>query len=285
MTECESPNIADDEAWKATLRIFGDLIETIVSKEIEQIVDGLTQDQLLDLRIATLRKLDDAIAVKLGAPVIAVAVEPKVDQSKHLQTLAQSPLTLAIPQYLLRCDEPQTAKQIAAALIEAGREFESKRPVHAVRMTLAKLVGTNPDIFHVYWAKWWLKSKCTKTQLEKYLAKNARFGTGGHSKKEHSKRTADGIAKRRSKGLQWGATRKATPELLDRARQMLRDGVSLTEVCRTLDIATPTLYQFGIKQRELKKEGELLRQKQSQQEPTASPDGGADVIPLHGRGG
>ena len=128
--------------------------------------------------------------------------------------------------------------------------------------------------FHVEWAKWYLKSKCTKAKLEKYLANNRSFGTGGHSKKEHSKRTSAGIEKRRSKGFSWGRSKKATPELIERAKEMLRNGMSLTEVCRTLDVATPTLYQHGIRQRALKKEGKL----REQQLPLSDQTEGNNVV-------
>jgi hypothetical protein len=256
------------------------LIETIVSKEIENLVDGLTRDQLLDLRIATLSKLDAAIATKLGeVGPLAGPSEQSKPQSKKL-TLAQAPLALAIPQYLAACSEPQTAKQIATALMEAGREFESSRPVHTVRTALAKLIGTNDDVFHATWCKWWLKSKCTKGQLEKFTAKNAKFGTGGHSKKEHGKRTSVGIKRRREQGLHWGPTLKMTPELIERAKSMLRDGTSLTDVCKELNVSTWTLYQVGIRQRALKKEGE-----QSKERKEGETDPSADVIPLHGRAG
>ncbi len=199
---------------------------------------------------------------------------PKIDDAARDLSYPQSPLSIAIPQYLATCKEPQTAKQIANALRDAGRDFEAANPVHAVRMMLRKLVGSNADVFHVEWAKWYLKSKCTKAKLEKYLANNRSFGTGGHRKKEHSKRTSAGIEKRRSKGFSWGRSKKATPELIERAKEMLRNGMSLTEVCRTLDVATPTLYQHGIRQRALKKEGKL----REQQLPLSDQTEGNNVV-------
>lgn len=285
MTQTKSPITSPPAAWESALKAFCDWIETIVSKEIENLVDVLTREQLLDLRIVTLQKLDAAIQARLGGEANSTPLKsPKIEQPRHL-TYAQAPLAVAIPHYLASCSEPQTTKQIAAALLEAGRDFETSRPVHAVRTALSKMMGANQDLFHAAWAKWWLKSKCTKSQLEKYLAKNIKFGTGGHSKKEHGKRTAVGIRKRREQGLSWGPTVKATPELLERARQMLRDGKTLTETCRTLNIATPTLYQFGIRQRALKKEGELLRQRQADAETSVPTETSADVIQLHGRTG
>lgn len=258
-----------------------------MAKELENL-DGLSREQLLDLRIATLQKLDAALAEKLGVPSEDAPVQgpSKTEIPKPRLSYANSPLTLAIPEYLSTCDGPRTAKQIAAALLEAGRDFESANPVHSVRTSLRKMVGAQPDILNVAWSKWWLKSKCSRRQLEKYMAKNARFGTGGHSKKEHAKRTSAGIRERMSKGLPWGP-KKATPELLEQAREMLRSGVTLTEVCRTLNVATPTLYQYGIRQRALKQEGKLRKERLSggDQAQGASPDElrARGIIPLHAR--
>jgi hypothetical protein len=261
----------------------------VVAKEAEKL-EGLSKAQLLDLRIETLRALDAAIAEKIAANDSSVTAGHAAEKivlvsaADQLARCARLPLTEAIPEYLATCKKPQTAKQIVTALIQAGREFETSEPVHSVRTALQKIMAVNDDVFHVYWAKYHLKSKYRgrKAQLEALLAKNNRFGTGGHSKQEHAKRTSEGIAKRRKKGLRWGPVPKATPEVIERAKQMMRDGTTLTETCRQLNIAIPTLYQFGIRQRVLLKEGELQRQKQAQQEST---EPGADVIPLHGRTG
>jgi len=257
-------------------------IDKVMAEEIK----AITPQEALRKEAEALERLAaiyHAIAVGAGAPLSTTTLaQAKVEQTGRDTSYVHLPLTLAIPAYLADCKEPQTAKQIASALVQAGRDFETAKPVHSVQTALRKAMIANSDVFHATWCKWWLKSKCTKAQLEKYLAKNARFGTGGHTKKEHAKRTSDGIAKRRSQGLRWGPKPKATPELLERAKQMMRDGVSLSETCRQLDVAIPTLYQFGIRQRDLQKEGELQRQKAKQE---AAADASADVIPLHGRTG
>lgn len=171
------------------------------------------------------------------------------------------PLTDAVVAFLASCDEPQAAKTITTALKRAGREFDAEDPVHSVRTALKKVMTTNDDVIHIGSAKYHLRSKYRgkAKKLEKLIAKAN--GTGGQTKKEHGRLTSEGIAKRRQEGLaSWGPAKKATPELLDRARELLRNGVTLTEVCRTLHVTTPTLYQHGIKQRELKKEGQKLKE-------------------------
>lgn len=240
-----------------------------MSKEAAKSEVALSKAQLLDLRIETLRALDAALAEKLalaetqeGAEAVAAnkASAAQANATGH-NRWARLPLTDAIPEYLSTCKQPQTARQIAAALLKAGREFETNKPVHSVRTALKKIMAVNDDVFHVTWAKYHLKSKYRKSQLEKLLAKNARFGTGGHTAKEHGRRTAEGIAKRhRESNASWGPRRKATPELIERAKQMMRDGITLTETAKMLGVAIPTLYQFGIRQRALKKEGQLRKE-------------------------
>lgn len=175
--------------------------------------------------------------------------------------LVEWPLPDTVAVFLKECcDEPQTAKQIVEGLKRAGREFGGDNPVRAVRSALKKAMASNPDVYNIGWAKYYLRSKVSRKakQIEKAFAKTN--GTGGRSTKEHGQRTAEGIAKRRSEGRSsWGRAKKATPELVERAKQMLRDGVTLREVCRTLDVSIPVLYENGVRQRELKKEGELRK--------------------------
>lgn len=159
------------------------------------------------------------------------------------------------------CDEPQAAKTIATALKRAGREIDAENPVHAVRAALKKAMTTNDDVFHVGSAKYHLRSKYRGKgkKLEKLMAKAS--GTGGQTKKEHGRLTSEGIAKRRKEGLtSWGPRKKATPELLERVREMLRDGATLGLVCKTLKISTPVLYENGIHALELRREGRKLRE-------------------------
>lgn len=158
------------------------------------------------------------------------------------------------------CDEPQTAKQIADGLQRVGREFKGDKPVRTIRAALKKAMAANPNVYNIGWAKYYLRSKPTPKvkQIEKALAKTN--GTGGRTTKEHGRRTAKGIAKRRKEGTAtWGRKKKLTPEMIEQAKEMLRNGVSLREVRRRLDVSIPVLYESGIRQRELKREGELRR--------------------------
>jgi hypothetical protein len=265
-------------------------ISAAVAKEAEKLVEGLSEPQLLDLEIETGRALLAAIRkkralVETGGFKAASTAEKTLQSNaaERQHRYARLPLTEVIPEYLATCKEAQTVREITDAFIKAGREFETNNPAHSVRGALKKVMAFDDNVFHVRWAKYHLKSKYRKAQLEELLAQNAQFGTGGHSKKEHSKRTSIGIQKFRANGRRWGPAVKATPELLERARQMLRDGKTLTETCKILDIATPTLYQFGIRQRALKAEGELQRRRQA--ESAALEPSSADVIQLHAKTG
>ncbi len=175
--------------------------------------------------------------------------------------LAEWPVVDSIPVWLDEyCDEPQTARQIAEGLKRAGHKFGGDDPVRTVRAAIKKAMAANPNVFQIGWAKFYLRSKSANMakQIEKDAAKTA--GTGGRSIREHSRRTKEGIAKRRREGLgNWGHPKKATPELVERAKEMLRQGITLREVSRTLNISIPALYDTGIRQRDLKREGELRK--------------------------
>ncbi len=189
-----------------------------------------------------------------------IAVAPPPDEETRNLRYARLPLAEIIPEYLSTCKEPQTVSQITTAFTKAGRDFESSNPIHTVRMALKKLLVSNDDVFHAGWAKWYLRTKCSKAKLEKYLSANTKFGRGGRSKREHVKRTTDGINRRRAQGLSWGRTKKATPELIEKAKEMLRNGDTLKEVCLTLDVSTPVLYENGVRALVLRKEGQRLRE-------------------------
>ncbi len=228
----------------------------------QKTVSHMTLEEVRDERLRATREylalLEEKERELTNAPVAngASKAEPAVD-ARYVKW----PLPDAVIAFLGSCDKPQAAKTIATALKRAGREFDAENPVHSVRSALKKAMSINDDVIHIGSAKYHLRSQYRGKgkKLERLMAKAN--GTGGRTKREHGHLTSEGIAKRRKEGLaSWGPAKKATPELLDRAREMLRAGVTLTEVCRTLKVSIPTLYVYGIKQRELKKEGKKLKE-------------------------
>jgi len=170
---------------------------------------------------------------------------------------AKLPLLDVIPEYLATCKKPQTTKQIAVALKAAGREFESKMEVRAVRDALKKLLVSNEDIFHLGWSKWHLKSKYSKAKREKLLA-SVHNGTGGRSAKEHGERTKAALAKRRAAGKRMGAVRKLTPEVIEQIKEMLgQPGSKLGDVARHFRIAPTSIWGNGISKRDCRKAAKL----------------------------
>jgi hypothetical protein len=231
---------------------------------VKKTVSDLTIEELRAERIRVTRDYLDMLAdqeraltgVAPEAPVLKTAVAGDV-------RLVKWPLADAMPVFLETCSEPQTAKEIVEGLKRAGRDFESDKPVRAVRAALKKAMAVNPDVYAIGWAKYFLHSKSTRKtkQIEKAFAKTN--GTGGRSTKEHGRRTSEGIAKRRSSGRPtWGPPKKATPELIERAKEMLRTGSTLKDVCKALDVSIPLLYLHNVHALKLRKEGRLRREKQ-----------------------
>ena len=219
----------------------------------------LTPDEL-DLELASAWKSYIAVLSDIKAKKSGLVVGELRASEPATQAIDYNKLTLrdAILDVLKNSKGPLNPTQIAIKLSAAGREFDSNKPSHSVRMTLKRVLPTTPDLFHIGWAKWYLKSKCTKARLEKYLAGSTTSGTGGKSKEEHAEATAKGIARRRAQGASWGR-KKTPPETFERAKEMLRAGSTLAEVCRTLKVSTPTLYENGIRALELRREGRLQR--------------------------
>jgi hypothetical protein len=228
-------------------------------------VSDMTLEEVRAERLRATREYLDLLEEKerelTGAP-IEVSDRPKTEIPSNDARLLKWPLVDAVPVFLEElCDEPQTAKQIAHGLKRLGREFESDNPVRAVRAAIKKVMVVNPDVYNIGWAKYYLRSKPSRKtkQIERALAKTN--GTGGRSTKEHGRRTSEGIARRRQEGMTtWGRVKKATPEKVEQAKEMLRNGITLREVSRTLNISIPVLYETGIRQRQLKKEGTLRKE-------------------------
>lgn len=229
------------------------------SKTVSNMELADVQDELLRATKEYIDLLKQRKQALTGAP--AEVATTKTDAAPDDMRLVKWPLTDVMPIVLELSDEPQTAKQIVATLKRVGREFESDNPVRAVRAALKKAMAANPDVYTIGWAKYFLRSKSTRKtkQVEKAFAKTN--GTGGRSNEEHGRRTAEGIAKRREGVAKWGRAKKLTPERVEEAKEMLRNGVTLREVSRKLNVSIPVMYESGIRQRELKREGEL-RQKE-----------------------
>jgi len=228
-------------------------------------VSGLTLEEVRAERLRATREYLDLLEERelelTGSPSELSVAKTKAEIVPGDVRLVKWPLSDAMPIFLELCREPQTAKQIVEGLKRAGREFESDKPVRAVRAALKKAMAVNPDVYTIGWAKYYLRSKSTRRtkQIEKAFAKTN--GTGGRTTKEHGRLTSAGIAKRRKEGsASWGPPKKATPELLDKVREMLRNGAKLKDVCKTHNISTASLYGAGIKPTELKKEGRKQRE-------------------------
>lgn len=213
----------------------------------------LTREELLALRAKVLSELSDVLAEMTGGNTTGstvgpsiVPVEEAIDPAEAAlkDILARWPLGLASIEYLRSCKKPQTARQIAEAMLKAGREFESDQPARAVKDALKKALAKNKDLFHVRWAEWYLKSRCTRARFAKLTARNTAFGTAGRNAAEHGNRTRKGMMKARDEGKQIGAPRKFTPETLAEAKQLLSGGMSVADVAAKFEVSKPLIYSI-----------------------------------------
>jgi hypothetical protein len=163
--------------------------------------------------------------------------------------LARLPLGEAVVEYLKTCRKPQTTRQILVALNKAGREFDSTtKPFRAVKDALKKAATKNDDLIHIRWARWHLKSKYrTKAALDKILAPNATFGTGGRTSTAHGKRTRDGMKQARASGKQIGAVLKMTDDKIALIRRLILEGKTASEASREAGISAQLFFLYRSK--------------------------------------
>lgn len=189
----------------------------------------------------------------VGSATAPAPTAPADDKASYEKELARLPLGEAILVYLRTCKAPQSQKQIWAALAAAGRETESPDPIRAISGALKKLLGKDDDLFHVRYGRWHLKSfyksPYQKRKLQEILAKN--LGTGGDPKL-HLERTKAGIEAWRKRGGKPGAPVKMTPDVIERAKAMLRAGIEAKDVAKDLRVSKATLYEHKLSWRHIK---------------------------------
>jgi transposase-like protein len=242
----------------AALGCEGDSLAQWVAAMVKKLKElDVTQDED-ELEFQVLSRLAVLMAKRRESRAPGHAPAKNLDTSGDFNArYAKLPLLDVIPEYLEICKKPQTTKQIAVALKAAGREFESKMEVRAVRDALKKLLVANENIFHLGWSKWHLKSKYSKAKMEKLLA-GTHNGTGGRSPEDHGARTKAALAKRRAAGKRMGPERKLTPEVIEKIKMMLgQPGARVGAVAKQLGIATSSIYGNGISKRDCRQAAKL----------------------------
>jgi hypothetical protein len=178
-------------------------IEAVVSKELED----LSEDQLTDLHISVLQKLEAAIAKKLAAGGGKVAPN---------SALTRLPLEDAIKGFLRSADGPRKPSQVCKGLKDADYPFVGADPQLAVRTAFLRLAATDKNFVYVGSGKWTLESNYTAAKFKNIKDKYA--GRGGRSSEEHGNKTRDGM---RAKGKLTGRKPKFGPEHIAEFRRLV----------------------------------------------------------------
>ena len=221
-------------------------------------------------RLSVLREMDSllkAIEADSGGTATAGAAEP--DDAKD-EALARLPLQYAVVEYLKGCNQPQTPKQIAEALKQAGREFESSKPTLAIRDALRKALPNNKDLVHSGYAKWFLKTH-SKTKAQRLLSEGKRSkGTGGRSAAEHGARTRAGMERRRAAGLRIGQPLRLTAEQYLKYLGLRAEGVAKGPAARAIGMSVSSIYNY---------EGRFALDAWKPGDPWPPPEKGANPSP------
>lgn len=137
----------------------------------------------------------------------------------------------------------QSAKDIWAALDAAGFSTAHNDPVNAVHTALRRRAKTHADVFLVGGGKWGLKSWYAEEELEEI--RKSVGGMGGRDAAEHSERTKAGMrVALTQRGVRVGKPPFLTPERMEEVKQLVRDGVSVTEIAKRYDITTNAIYNY-----------------------------------------
>jgi hypothetical protein len=156
---------------------------------------------------------------------------------------AKLPLADAVVEYLNTSKKPVTPQTIWAALEAAGCQVESATPVKSVAWALKKLLK-NGVVFHAGWGRWHLKSKYSKSQLDRLMKRIK--GTGGRDQSEHVEKTKAGMQRARQRGGRPpGQPPKLNAENVKQLRGLLATrNLPISECCKAIGISTATYYLY-----------------------------------------
>lgn len=162
----------------------------------------------------------------------------------------------------------QSPKEIWAALEAAGFSSAHSDPVNAVHSALRRRAKTHADVFLVGGGKWGLKSWYVEEELEE-IHKSV-GGMGGRDAAEHSERTKAGMrVALTQRGVRVGKPLFLTPERMEEVKQLVRDGVSVTDIAKRFGITTKAIYNYLDRAtlRELRMQGAVERDDDADSSP------------------
>jgi hypothetical protein len=226
----------------------------VMSDEIKK----LSPEEKRALLIDATRREADALAQlrSLLTEELRAARDPQSQPNRsdgkqtkaNLGDLSKLPLIEATVAYLRTCKRPQGVRRIWAALESAGCKVESGEPVKSVTWALRKM-PMHPDVIYIGFNQWHVRSRYKGQSDEKIRAKWT--GKGGRTTREHAKRTREGMKK---SGKRLGRPPMFKPEIIEKAKEMIRAGIPVSEVCKNLGVSKHTLSNRGIKIRQLQQE-------------------------------
>ena len=169
------------------------------------------------------------IARRGGASTSVAVVGTGSAGAQIAAEIAKLPLTDAVVLDLRQSKKPKTPQQIWRSLEAAGYEAHSDTPEESVKWALKKLVMRgDPDIVHIGWNTWHLRSKYSKAKLERLI--KSRAGKGGRTTDEHVARTLAGMEKAKSRGKLGHRPSKVTTEIATKLKQAMLEGATQAEI-------------------------------------------------------
>jgi len=186
---------------------------------------------------ARLARLNSAVEVlaeyetteRTASPTQLVAIDQAVAADTPRLMDERSPLYgKSLPEaavHILKVeDQPLAASAIGVRLRESGWPFSSPNPETTIYWALRHRSMREKDVVSVPGSKWGMREWGLETPV--------------------SARTKAGLVAAVARGQKLGPRHKMTPELAERLKQFLDNGMSISKAATALGVSKPTVYRF-----------------------------------------
>lgn len=178
--------------------------------------------------IDSLRNAKNAHGVEQVSSPIAPPLDAKSGKLDADESVVFARMTQpqAVYEVLKREGRALVARKIrdVLALDNAAPSGDVLSSTRKVQVALTRRLKTHGDVVHIGWGEWGLKEWYTDDELEKFKA--LVNGAGARDKREHSRRTSEGIQKAVARGAYYGTRPRITPDQWNYASKLISEGES-----------------------------------------------------------
>jgi hypothetical protein len=149
---------------------------------------------------------------------------------------------------LVQNKQPLGNVEIAKRLEDAGFPFPSKDHASSVEGALRRRVKSHDDVARVQAGTWGLLSWYTEDEIRGFA--DAIGKVPGRDTKAHTEATRAAVQSRKEQGVRFGRLPKFDDATMDRAIDLLENGVSSRDVAKTLGVTAAAVLKWKRKRKE-----------------------------------